>query len=320
MIVRHHNAIETIGVWRTSNASVMKWITGGSKHRTGKKADLRPYVTTDATVLKTFVHMKPVRARGKVTPKLGKRKRQQGTPATEWHQAVCRIVDSYANGRYDKAVEEAAKCFNTPEDASLKKHRVGGSYWARKRNNPTVQFPVAIANTLRMWYNEQNPHCTPEEAASRLISKAEYQHSLYVKHVMTAGKTKAFFSGLKSKKVNGVVPVLSTVATASGYKEWTTLNDLKEECKRRLEEGSMAKPLRQPTTKAGWATLLELNDMQIENSMSLDAEEAAHGDEEDSDGDDCDDDDEGDDEGDEPVCLAEAECVYDALGDDTLPA
>ena len=94
------------------------------------------------------------------------------------YQAVCRIVDSYANGRYDKAVEEAAKCFNTPEDASLKKHRVGGSYWARKRNNPTVQFPVAIANTLRMWHNEQNPHCTPEEAASRLISKAEHQHSL----------------------------------------------------------------------------------------------------------------------------------------------
>ena len=29
VVVRHHNNIGTIGVWRTSNESAMKWIKGG---------------------------------------------------------------------------------------------------------------------------------------------------------------------------------------------------------------------------------------------------------------------------------------------------
>jgi hypothetical protein len=118
--------------------------------------------------------------------------------------------------------------------------------------------------------------------------------------------------------LNGVVPVLSSIATATGYTQWSTLSDLKEESKRRTDEGAMAKPLRQPTAKAGWAQLLELNDMQVENAMSVEAEEAAHS-EKDSPGDAGDmSDDDDDADGSGPMCIEEAECVYDQLGDDSL--
>jgi hypothetical protein len=273
-------------------------------------------------VLDTFLNMKKKkkkRKRGKQTPKLGKRHRSAGKhpKATEWHKAVCVIAEKYANQQHDAAILEAATSFNTTEDAVVKLHRVGGAYWARKRNNPTVPFPIAMANTLRKWYNEQNPHCSPDEAAERLRRMPEYKDSLYVKHAMHAGKIKAFFSGLKSKKVNGVVPVLSSIATATGYKQWSTLSDLKEESKRRIDEGTMAKPLRQPTAKAGWAQLLELNDVQVENAMSVETEEAAHGEESyDDAGDVSDDDDDADESG--PMCIEEAECVYDQLGNGSL--
>lgn len=321
VVVRHHNEIETIGVWRTPDAAVMKWIEGGSENRP-KKKDLRKYVTTPPHVKNVFSNLKKLQARGDKKLGLGKRKRPSSDlhKATEWHRAVCKIVEQYANGNHEKDVLEAASCFNTPEDAAILRHRVGGKYWAQKRNNPTVQFPVRMANQLRVWYNEKDPHVTADEAAERL--RLEYKDSLYVKYVMTAGKIKAFFSGLKSKKVNGVVPELASVATATGYKHWNTLNDLKGEAKRRIEEGSMAKPLRQPTNKAGWAAIIELNDMQAENALSDDAEEAAHC----SDGggaedDVCADEDDGDvcgDEDDAAVSPEEAHFVYDQLGDDGL--
>jgi len=241
--------------------------------------------------------------------------------ATEWHKEVCRIAELYALGNHAKEVKEAASCFNTPEDAAVSRHRSGGKYWARKRNNPTVQFPIVMANVLRVWYNEQDPHCTADEAADRLILKPEYKDSLYVKHVMTAGKIKAFFGGLKSKKVNGQVPVLSSVATATGYKQWNTLGDLKEEAKRRIDEGAMAKPLRMPTNKAGWAVLLELNDMQTDNAMSEEADEAGHCDAEGVTEDVCGDEDDDEDgllSDNEQISPEEAILAYDELGDDAL--
>ena len=108
--------------------------------------------------------------------------------ATKWHQEVCVIAEKYANQMHDKAVKEAAEAFNTAEDAQLKSYRVGGKYWARKRNNPTVNFPLKIANQLRVYYNEQNPHCSPDEAYTRLVGLPKYQHSLYVKYVIIPGK------------------------------------------------------------------------------------------------------------------------------------
>ena len=92
---------------------------------------------------------------------------------------------------------------------------------------------------------------------------------------------------------------------------------MKEESKRGIDEGTMVKLLRQPTAKAGWAQLLELNDMQVENAMSVETEEAAHGEESyDDAGDVSDDDDDADESG--PMCIEEAECVYDQLGNDSL--
>ena len=298
----------------------MEWIDGGSKVR-GAKKDARKYVTTPPTVLKTFPNFSGVLARGgKSKGRLGKRNRpEKGPTATEWHKAVCNIVDKYANDEYDKSIEEAASCFNIPEDAAVKRQRAGGKYWARKRNNPTVQFPVHMANDLRGWYNEQNPHCTADEAAERL--QLQHRGSLYVKHVMTGGKIKTFFGGLKAKKVNGQVPVLTAVASATGYKQWETLSDLREEVKRRIEEGTMVKPLRQPSNKPGWAQLLELNDMQIDNALSEDTEEACHADGDDAeDIEDVLDDENGEDvemaSDDEEGCHAEAVMVYEELGDD----
>jgi len=57
-----------------------------------------------------------------------------------------------------------------------------------------------IANELRVMYNEQNPHCPPENAATRLHAMEDYKGPLYVQLVMHADKTKVFFGGLKAKK------------------------------------------------------------------------------------------------------------------------
>ena len=119
---------------------------------------------------------------------------------------MCRIAEKFVNEGYDKDVMEAAICFNTPESAEVLSFVTGGRHWALKRNNPTVTFPLPISNILRTYYNEQNPHCSPDDAAARLAALPQYSKSLYVRYVMDANKIKAFFSTLKAKKVNGVVP------------------------------------------------------------------------------------------------------------------
>ena len=190
---------------------------------------------------------------------------------------MCRIAEKFANGRYDKDVKEAARCFNTPESVEVLNFITGERHWALKRNNPTVKFPLKIANILRGWYNEQNPHCSADEAAARLVLVKEYRKSLYVRYVMEATKIKAFFSTLKAKKVNGVVPELAELTESSdGYKHWTTVPDMKQEYTRRVMAGTMAKLLKKPTNKHGWAMALELNDLQLANTVTNSMEEAAY--------------------------------------------
>jgi hypothetical protein len=189
---------------------------------------------------------------------------------------VCVIAEKYANQMHDKAVKEAAEAFNTAEDAQLKSYRVGGKYWARKRNNPTVNFPLKIANQLRVYYNEQNPHCSPDEAYTRLVGLPKYQHSLYVKYVIIPGKIKAFFGGLKSKKVKGVVPPLTSTASDKGYKQYTTVAEMREEYQRRLLANIISKPFKIPSNKEGWANLLEVNDIQTANMVTTDLEQDEH--------------------------------------------
>lgn len=238
---------------------------------------------------------------------------------------MCRIVEKYANDRHDKAANVAASCFLTPESDEVRKYRTGQRHWALKRNNPTVRFPRKIANVLRVYYNEQNPHCSPDEAATRLAALPEYKNSLYVRYVMEPGKIKAFFATLKSKKVNGVVPALSGVGPAcnDGYKQWTTVADMAAEYERRLAAGTMSKPLRKPSNKPTWAALLELNDLQTANTLTTEDEETTHadaspdGEAEDDLAEDCDDEDsaEEDDTGTatEKSSIEDAHLQYDAL-------
>ena len=140
-----------------------------------------------------------------------------------------------------------------------------------------MRFPLKIANILRAYYNEQHPHCSPDEAASRLRLLPQYSKSLYVRYVMEATKIKAFFSTLKAKKVNGVVPELGEVSEVSdGYKQWTTVGEMKGEYTRRMESGAMKKLLRQPKDKYGWAMALELNDLEAASIITNSMEENAH--------------------------------------------
>jgi hypothetical protein len=94
---------------------------------------------------------------------------------------------------------------------------------------------------------------------------------------MEAIKIKAFFSTLKAKKINGVVPELGEVQEASdGYKQWTTVGEMRGEYRRRMESGTIKKLLRQPKDKHGWAMALELNDLQAASTITNNMEEAAH--------------------------------------------
>ena len=190
---------------------------------------------------------------------------------------MCSIAEEFANGSHEQDVKEAARCFNTPESQEVLAHATGGRHGALKRNNPTVKFPLKIANILRAHYNKQHPHCSPEEAASRVRLLSQYSKSLYVRYVMEAIKIKAFFSTLKAKEVNGVVPELGEVQEASdGYKQWTTVDEMRGEHRRRMESGTMKKLLRQPKDKHGWAMALELNDLQAASVITNNMEEAAH--------------------------------------------
>ena len=68
VVVRHHNEIETAGVWRTSNTAVQKWIeTSGFKSKAPK-------------VLDNFPLMKELRCHGSTKKSLGKRKRVPALP------------------------------------------------------------------------------------------------------------------------------------------------------------------------------------------------------------------------------------------------
>ena len=224
-------------------------------------------------------------------------------------------------------MKEAAQAYNTPEAASVLRYQTGGKYWALKKNVPTVRFPIKMANTLRGWYNEKDPHVSPDEAAVRLSLRDEYAGSLYIKYVMNADKIKAFFSTLKSKKNNGVVPVVTpgNIKCNDGYGQWTTVEALKGELARRVDAGTMVKPSRTPTDKQGWAILLELNDVQQDNTLTLSDEESSHVDTEDGgeaafdvNGDLPDENDEDDRGDDEDMAMQEAHMGYDQLSDDGI--
>ena len=74
VVVRHHNGIDNIGVWKCPNQKVLTWIKGGPAARKPSK-DVRPYVTTPAVVIDSYPNLKPVRASAKTKQGLGKRKR-----------------------------------------------------------------------------------------------------------------------------------------------------------------------------------------------------------------------------------------------------
>ena len=262
--------------------------------------------------------MKEIRESAVDKKTLGKRKRADEGEQTSWYKNVCDIAERWANERHGAAVEDAAKAFTTPEDATVKKYVTGGKGWASKRNQPTANMSNRMANQLREMYNEQNPHCSPDDAATRLHAMKEYKGSLYVKLVMRADKIKVFFSGLKAKKVNGAVPVLNLKKAAGGYKQFTTVPAMRGEYERRLRAGTIVKQIRMPTKKEQWATLLHLNDIDIENTVTMDDEEMNHEStlHEDEDEGEHDIDVEGGD-GDE-LTMEEALGQHDLLGDDTL--
>ena len=74
VVVRHHNDIEDVEVWRTPNSKVFQWIEGGKTNRLPSK-DHRPYVPKMPTIITTFTNTKPVRESGSKKHGLGKRKR-----------------------------------------------------------------------------------------------------------------------------------------------------------------------------------------------------------------------------------------------------
>lgn len=72
VVVRHHNNIENVGVWRTPNSAVMKWIEGGGAVRRPNK-DHRPYVPKIPTVIDEVKNLAPTRKKGAAKGNLGKR-------------------------------------------------------------------------------------------------------------------------------------------------------------------------------------------------------------------------------------------------------
>jgi hypothetical protein len=230
------------------------------------------------------------------------------------------IAEQWANEKHDDDVKDAAAAFTTPEESSVKQYATGGEYWALKKNVPTVQISNRMANQLRLMYNEQNPHVSPEGAAVGLLALPEYHQSLYAKHVITADKIKVFFGGLKKKKVNGVVPELHRQAGCNGYKSFVTAPAMKAEYQRRLELGHITRPKPMPSKKEHWAVMLELNDLQRANTITDHEEENQHGEDaqkacEEGIGD-CT---QGfqTSEGDEDTTMEEALGQHDLLGDDT---
>ena len=192
-------------------------------------------------------------------------------------------------------------------------------HWALKKNVPTVTIPIKMANHLRVMYNQQNPYIAPEEASILLRQIDEYKQSLYVKHVMTADKIKVFFSSLKKKKKDGVVPELARTAGSNGYRSFSTIGAMKAEYVRRLDLGCITKPKPMPSKKDEWALLLELNDLQQENTLTEASEESQHLDDaEEAREEEANDDFENENaEGGEQSSLEEALGAHDLLGDDT---
>ena len=240
---------------------------------------------------------------------------------SSWFKKVSAIAEQWANEKHEDDVKDAAAAFTTPEDSSVKQYVTGGKYWALKKNVPTVQISNRMANQLRLMYNEQNPHVSPEGAAVRLLALPEYRQSLYVKHVITADKIKVFFGGLKKKKVNGVVPEIDRRAGCNGYKSFVTVPAMRDEYQRRLELGHITRPKPMPSKKQDWAVMLELNDLQRANTITDHEEENQHG----EDAEDADEEDIGDcvqgfqsGEGDADTTMEEALGQHDLLGDDTF--
>jgi len=230
---------------------------------------------------------------------------------------VSEIAERWANKHHDADVLEAAAAFTTPEDASVKEYATGGKHWALKKNVPTVTIPIKIANHLRVMYNQQNPHIAPEEAAILLRQIGEYKQSLYVKHVMTADKIKVFFSSLKKKKKDGVVPELTRTVGSNGYRSFATVGAMRAEYIRRLDLGHITKPKPMPSKKDEWALLLELNDLQRENTLMEADEESQHQDDAEEAREEEDDANFENTEGGEQQSLEEALGAHDLLGDDT---
>ena len=95
---------------------------------------------------------------------------------------------------------------------------------------------------------------------------------------------------------------------------------MKDEFSRRLAAGTISKPVRVPSDKQGWAVLLELNDLQLSNTLMMADEECAHADgvEDGEANDDLDDVSEAGDDDEVGTSAAEAHMSYDLLGDDAL--
>ena len=76
--------------------------------------------------------------------------------------------------------------------------------------------------------------------------------------------------------MKGVVPPLTATASDKGYKQYTTVVEMKEEYQRRLAVNIISKPLKIPSNKEGWANLLEVNDIQTANMVTTDLEQDDH--------------------------------------------
>jgi hypothetical protein len=72
-----------------------------------------------------------------------------------------------------------------------------------KKSPPPVHIPHAIRLELVKLFNQKAPYVQPEEGLAQIQAMEEFRNDVFVDHILTAAKIKAYFGRLLVLKKKG---------------------------------------------------------------------------------------------------------------------
>jgi hypothetical protein len=160
---------------------------------------------------------------------------------SEYKKTLIMFVKEWALDDYNthRCIEDIA--FRKSEYETTKTLFTGTTKgWAMKKSPPPVHIPHDVRLELVKLFNQKAPYVQPEEALSQIQAMEEFRNDVFVDHILTPAKIKAYFGRLLVIKKNGEFDVESGLppeaaggASKNKYKDICTKGALMLEIRKR---------------------------------------------------------------------------------------